>query len=132
MERSETGGFHLAEQGRNNPGYDWESAPSLPKLLVTLAQAAHNFWPREPGMIGAAMSSRKQNPKTEYLRALVSLLRDDRGVSLTTPIMHAMSAISNVVINDPNVDVSYDDVKKARARVMPRLRRSSARCMAAV
>ena len=123
----ETGELDPAEQARRAVRYAWGVSPSLWALLDTVARAARAFRPRETGMIGAAVSSRKRNPKTEYLRAFVSLLRDDHGLKLTVPIMKAMAAISNVIINDPDVDVSFDDVRKVAAGGPRSRRRGSAR-----
>jgi hypothetical protein len=86
-------------------------------LLDTLANAARSFNPSATGMIGAAIASRQRSPKTEYLRAFGKLLSDEHGFALTTPIVKAMAITANVVINLPDVDVTYDDVRKALARL---------------
>ena len=39
-------------------------------------------------------------------------MTDAYHVPLTTGVMQAMALVANVVINLPNVDVSYDDVRK--------------------
>ncbi len=105
------------EKARNMLRYAWGTAPDLSALLGTMAKAARAFKLSEPGMIGAAIGSRQRSPKTEYLRAFGNLLTDVHKFALTTPIMQAMATVANVVINLPNVDVTYDDVRKALAKL---------------
>lgn len=94
-----------------------KTAPDLPALLDTLANAARRFQPKIYGMAGAALASRQQNTKTEYLRAFGFLLTVHRlpnfQIALTTPVMRAMAITANVALNLPDVDVTYDDVRKA-------------------
>ena len=104
-----------AEEARNNLRYAWGTAPDFSALLGTMANAARSFKPSESGMIGAAIKSRQQSAKTENLRAFGNLLTDVHKFTLTTPIMKAMAIVANVVINLPDVDVTYDDVRKALA-----------------
>jgi hypothetical protein len=98
--------------------YPWEKAPSLPELLITLSKTAKSFNPSESGFghnpIDAAISSNKSNPKTEYLRAFSALL-DDYGIELTPDIMKAIAITATVIIDSPDIDVSYGDVSKAIA-----------------
>jgi hypothetical protein len=105
------------EEARNMLRYAWGTAPDLPALLDAVALAALNFKPSESGMIGAAIESRQRNQKTEYLRAFGSVLTDVHGFALTKPIMQAMAIVANVVINLPDIDATYDDVKKAIAKL---------------
>jgi hypothetical protein len=105
------------ERARNMLRYAWGTAPEFSTLLETLASAARAFKPSAPGMIGAAIDSRQHNPKTEYLRAFGNLLTDVHGFALTPPIMRAMAITATVVINRPDVDVTYDDVRKALQRL---------------
>lgn len=105
------------EEARNMLRYAWGTAPDFSALLGTMANAARNFEPSESGMIGAAIQSRQRSPKTEYLRAFGNLLIDAHGFTLTTAIMQAMAIAANVVINLPGVDVTYDDVRKALAKL---------------
>lgn len=102
-----------AEQIRANICGGWNIAPSLSELLDTVAKSAQDFRPSEDGVIGAAIESRQKSTKTEYLRAFGHLLTDVHGFTLTTAVMQAMAIVANVVINLPDVDVSYDDVRKA-------------------
>lgn len=102
------------QQARDTLRYIWGLAPYFPALLETVAKAAKDFKPRETGMIGAAIRSRKANVKYEYLRAFADRLADG-GVSATPNVMLAVAIVARVVINDPDVDVSNDDVRKAFA-----------------
>lgn len=106
------------EEARNMLRYAWGTAPDFPELLATVANAARAFKPSESGMIGAAIESRQRSPKTEYLRAFANLLTDVHKFELTTPIMRAMAIVANVVINLPDVDVTYDDVRKALPKLV--------------
>ena len=100
------------QQARDTLRYIWGLSPDLPALLETVAKAAQDFKPRETGMIAAAIKSRKANVKTEYLRAFANRLTDG-GVSITPNVIHAMAVVGAVVIDDPAIAVSYDDVRKA-------------------
>jgi hypothetical protein len=101
------------EETRNDLAYKWSMAPDLSDLLETLAQVADAYKPSEFGMIGAAIGSRQRNPKTEYLRAFGKLLTDVHSVMLTPAVMRAVAIAATVVLNLPDVDVTYDDVRKA-------------------
>jgi hypothetical protein len=105
------------EEARNTLRYAWGTAPEVSALLETLAHAARSFNPSATGMIGAAIASRQRNPKTEYLRAFGKLLTDEHGFAMTTPVIKATAITASVVINLPDVDVTYDDVRKALARL---------------
>jgi hypothetical protein len=114
------------ERARNMLRYAWGVCPEISALLETLARAARSFEPSLPEAIGAAIASRQHNPKMEYLRALGKLLTDEHGIALTTPIVKAMAITATVVINLPDVYVTYDDVRKALARLgVERLENSS-------
>jgi hypothetical protein len=99
-------------EARNMLRYAWGTAPDFSALLDTVAKAGRAFKPSESGMIGAAIESRQRSPKTEYLRAFGNLLTDVHDFALTTPTKQAMAIVANVVINLPDVDVTYDDVRK--------------------
>jgi hypothetical protein len=109
--------------GEQNPlaglRYGWEKAPPLSALLKTVAKAALDFEPGEDGVIDAALASRQGSVKSEYIRALAYLLCKRHKFHLTSGVMRAMAITSNVVINNPDVDVTYDDVRKAF--VIPRV-----------
>lgn len=104
------------EKTANMLRYAWGTAPEVSALLRTLADAARTFRPRELGMIGAAIDSRQHNPKTEYLRAFANLLTKVHNINLTTKVMHVMATVATVVINLPDVDVTFDDVRKVLAK----------------
>lgn len=106
-----------AEKARNTLRYAWEKSPSLSELLRTVSKAANEFIPREDNFIGAAIDSRQQSVKAEYLRAFGNLLTEQHRFILTTDIMKAMAIAANVVINSPDIDVTYDDVRKALAKL---------------
>ena len=106
-----------AEETRNTLRYAWGTAPSVSALMRTLAGTARAFTPSESGMIGAAIASQKSVKKVEYLRALGNLLTDVHHFTLTTPIMRAMAVVANVAVNLPGVDATYDDVRKALAKL---------------
>ena len=105
------------EQARNMLRYAWGTAPGLSELLDTLARAARDFKPVESGFIGAAIESRQRSEKTEYLRAFGNLFTDAHHLTVSTAVMQAMAVVANVVINLPDVDVTYDDVRKALAKL---------------
>ncbi|MES2770396.1 MAG: hypothetical protein V4623_00170 [Pseudomonadota bacterium] len=100
------------EAARNMLCYAWGTAPDFPALLDTVAKAGRSFKPSESGMIGAAIESRQRSLKTEYLRAFGNLLTDVHRFTLTTPIKKAIAIVANVVINLPDVDVTYNDVRQ--------------------
>jgi hypothetical protein len=101
------------EVARNNLRYAWGVAPEFPELLDTVAKTSLAFSPRESGMIGAAIDSRKHSEKAAYVRAFGKLLTDSHGLILNLPIMKAMAFVATVVLNQPEIDVTYDDVRKA-------------------
>lgn len=105
------------EEARNTLRYGWEKAPPLSALLKTVSRAAKEFKPSESGVIGAAIDSRQQSVKAEYLRAFGNLLTEQHRFTLNKEIMQAMAIASNVVINSPDIDVTYDDVRKALAKL---------------
>ena len=100
------------EEARNMLRYAWGTAPEFSSLLDTVAKASLAFSPGESGMIGAAIESRQHNAKTEYVRAFGSLLTNSHGFVLSLPIMKAMAIAANVVINLPEIDITYDDIRK--------------------
>lgn len=91
----------------------WTAAPDLSELLFYVEKAAQNYSPEKSGMAGAAIQSRKSNRKTEYIRAFAYSLAEDQIVHLSKNIMKAMAGVANVVLNDLEIDASYDDVRKA-------------------
>jgi hypothetical protein len=94
--------------------YIWSTAPSVPECLKTMSVAAQLHTPKETGMIGAAVSKRQQNPKTEYIRALGTKLREYK-IGFSTNVIKAMAITTSVALNDEGVDVSVQDVRQALA-----------------
>ena len=105
------------EERRNMLHYAWNTAPSVSRIIATLHRAALACEPAESGFIGAAIASRKRNREREYLRAFAALLRDEHKIELTADTIHAMATTATVVLNEPNLVVTYDDVKKAVATI---------------
>ena len=58
--------------------------------------------------------SQKRNPKTEYIRGYADLLRKG-GFIVSPDILKAIAITATVVINNPDLIVTYDDVRKALA-----------------
>lgn len=105
------------EQSRNSLQYAWGTAPDVRHAIAAMQRAAQDCVPTETGTIGAAVSSQKRNRKTEYLRGFASLLRNEHRIELTADIMNAMAVTATVVLNEPDTDVTYDDVRKAVASI---------------
>lgn len=104
------------QQARDMLRYAWQLSPDLSSILETVASVASNFKPSATGMIGAAINSRERSTRTEYLRAFGNRLTDS-GLTVTSIVMRAMAIVANVAINLPDVDVSYDDVRKALVKL---------------
>ena len=118
MRRAEiphSGDDYQGNETRDTLRYAWGIAPDLSELLDTVAKAARNFQPSGSGMVGAAIKSRQRSraENKEYLRAFGNLLTETHGLSLTLNIMKAMAIAATVVIDYPNIVVTYDDVTKA-------------------
>lgn len=91
----------------------WRDAPELSALLTVLAGAARQFTPaHQDNAVAAADRSRKKNPRAAYLRALFVLLSAN-GVSVGCRLHQAIADTTDVVLNDPDVSTSADDVRKA-------------------
>lgn len=98
--------------------YAWNTAPSMARIIATMRREALSYAATaEPGAIAAALATQKRNPKYEYLRAFGALLRDVRRMELTADTMKAMATTATVVMNDPDLVVTYDDVRKALATI---------------
>jgi hypothetical protein len=100
------------EQHRNMLQYAWGTAPYLTDLLSTVAVVARNYEPGETGAIGAGISLRMNNPKTDYLRAFLHLLVNEHSLMLNPALLHAIAGTATVVLNQQDIAVTYDDVKK--------------------
>jgi hypothetical protein len=62
----------------------WAAAPDLSALLNTVAKVAREYEPKHYGSIGAALSSREDRTKQEYLRAFFHVLVDQGHFGLFT------------------------------------------------
>lgn len=93
-------------------GDAWKTAPHLPALLDIVASAARSFQPKILGMAGAALASRQQNTKTEYLSVhLMGFSRMDNASNPSTAkagrprrpekVPAAPSLLGRVVTNRP-------------------------------
>jgi hypothetical protein len=89
--------------------------PRTMDIIGSIGNAARCYTPRLMGAAGAATRSRKSTPKTQYLRSFWHLA--EWGVasrlSKTSNLFKALAISATVAINDPDEDVSYDDVRKA-------------------
>lgn len=114
VERDDEVGVGPEQEYRNLLHYAWGLAPDLSELLDTVAKAAHDYQPELTGFIGAGIRTRQKSKagNKEYLRAFGHLLMD-RGVEPTNMLKQIAADAANVVINDPDFTVTYDDVVKA-------------------
>jgi hypothetical protein len=80
-------------------------------------------------LLMSALKSRQSNPKTEYLRAFGCALRLNEPDALTSIVQKAMAEIATVVINDPIIVVTYDDVRAVFTKDRPRNTRNSGKDM---
>jgi hypothetical protein len=91
----------------------WNMAPEPALLLKTLAASASKFTPKQVGMVGAAIRSRKRDRYIQYIRAFHHALENDYHINITPPIVKAIVIVTNVVLNDPENDISEEGVRKA-------------------
>ena len=98
--------------------YAWEKAPPVIALIKAIANAANNFTPEyDSNLIKSAISSRKYSIKSEYLRAFLSTLAK-RDFEMTIPLLKIVAATAIIVLDSSEIDVSYDDVAKAKKSVL--------------
>lgn len=102
-----------ADVYRANLRYAWTLAPDFAELLSKVAETMGDFVPQKTGYIGAGISSREVNEKTAYIRGLYKLLKDAHGFKIDLPIRQAIAAVTAVMLNNPDIDVTTDDVTKA-------------------
>lgn len=98
-------------QTRNMLGYAWEKAPDLPAILEVVAHTAEDWAPQETGAVGAAVSNRQKNPRTEYIRAFASILRERMRIEIKGPLVAAIATTTDVVLN-LDTTTSADSVRK--------------------
>ncbi len=91
----------------------WRAAPALPALLNTLAEVAAGYTPENPGMVIAATTSNKDLQKTDYIRGFAHLLTEEHEIPLSKNIKKAIAIVGTVLHTDTDMDISYDDVRKA-------------------
>jgi hypothetical protein len=102
------------EELQNAIQYAWKFAPELSVLLKTVSKAAENYDPNkyETNTVQAALQKRESNPNTEFLRAFCFELREVKLLSVDPKIVNSIANISNVILNFPDLEITYDDVKK--------------------
>ncbi len=83
--------------------------PVLLNMAERAAQLRSNYMC--PG-IHAALQTRQNSKKSAYIRSFGALLVEAK-IELTSVVKRSMAITANVVLADPNVDVSEDDVRKA-------------------
>jgi hypothetical protein len=98
---------------RRDLRYAWGVAPNFVELLSEISKIMRKFVPQEHGYIGAGVSLREANGKTAYIRGLYKLLKDAHGFKIDLPIKQAMAAVTAVMLNNPDIDVTTNDVTKA-------------------
>ncbi len=96
----------------------WWAAPSLADLLNTLANDFDPSCEVTEGLQEAAIN-RQANSKTEFIRSFGMQIAEhdsDLGgpiiTNFSTNIFQAIAITTNVVLNEPDVDVSLKDVKQ--------------------
>jgi hypothetical protein len=98
----------------------FDAMPPPHEIMNSLARAARLYTPSAHcSLVRAAIETRQRSPKTEYLRAFCQCLREVHGIRLTRGVLRAVAAASTVVgsVDDPEFSVTYDDVRKAVARL---------------
>ena len=93
--------------------YTWDTAPSFTALLGTISRAATEFRFRHSEIVQAAIVTRQENSKYEYLRAFIYQLRNESTLNFTPDIKEAMAIVCEVCLDDPDQDVSSRDVNEA-------------------
>jgi hypothetical protein len=92
----------------------WGSAPDLADLLEAAAMATENYITALP------LHSRQKGEKTDAIRVFAGILTGTYELDLTTRIKRAMAIAATIAINDPDIVVTYDDVRKALNDRQPR------------
>jgi len=93
---------------RRNLKYAWTLAPDFPELLSRIAEVMGEFIPKMHGYVGAGVNLREANEKTTYIRGLYKLLKDEHGFEIDQPIKKAMAAVTTVMLNKSDIEVSTD------------------------
>lgn len=98
------------------PHYIWAQSPPVFSLVDAIAAAASEFEPRDFELVEAAIKSRQtsKSQNKEYLRAFGKLLETESlDIARTRPVINAIAVAATVVLDDPDLVVTYDDVVKA-------------------
>ncbi|MBU2987259.1 hypothetical protein KO528_17980 [Saccharophagus degradans] len=106
--------------------YSWSLSPSVSSIVGQIGSSAEDCYAYHTGKSGAALSARKDNTKTQYLRAFGFCLREN-GFERSKELYKAIAIIANIVLNSgantPDIssciddfDVTYDDVRKALSK----------------
>ena len=103
----------VEELYRRDLRYAWGVAPDFTELLSKISEIMGEFVPRKHGYIGAGISSREANEKTAYIRSFHKLLKDEHGFEICLLMKKAMAAVTAVMLNNPDIEVTTDDVTKA-------------------
>jgi hypothetical protein len=91
----------------------WVVAPGVQALLKTLAARAAQYEPSQIGMVGAGNKLRERTLSTTFIRGFAYLLTEENSITLSTNIKKAMATVATVLLDDGDIDISYDDVRKA-------------------
>jgi hypothetical protein len=101
--------YHFYGNGKNSKNPEF----NLFSLLIDLSKAMDVF---EPDFMDSAvhfgMSTRQNSKKTAYIRAFAAHLQNNE-IKTTAKIKKSMAFMANVVLNDPNMSITEDDVRKA-------------------
>lgn len=80
--------------------------------LKRMAKVAQSNLLLPRGANHAAALNRQKNAKTAYLRALWHSLHVDFGFTRSTNLVHAIAITATVMLDDPDLTVTYEDVSK--------------------
>lgn len=86
----------------------------LSKLASEIGSLAAKFEPKEAAWLTVARKSRESNKKQDYLRAITHLLFHEEQLPRSPALMKAIATSAEVVIDDPNIVIDYDDVRKIK------------------
>ena len=89
--------------------------PDITSHLWRISKVANEFQPdlMSPA-IRSATSTRQNSNKAFYIRAFATLLREGM-IDITPLVKRAMAITGNVIFDDPNMNITEDDVRKALA-----------------
>jgi hypothetical protein len=105
--------LRLLEFSREKVKKSGRTTQDVVPVLLNMAERAAQLRPNymSPG-IHAALQTRQNSKKSAYIRSFGALLVEAK-IELTSGVKRSMAITANVVLDDPNVDVSEDDVRKA-------------------